>query len=156
MKKLFTNPFTGKTEVNELSTSPFFTPLPAKAPQVIKKTSTPPPSPKEPKAVQDGDTTIPRYHDTNHGTNHDTMIPDELIEQIRAEVYKFGKEAATHRFTVDEKKEIANIVFTFKQLGIFRVDENTVVRIALHWLLKDFKANGKLSVLHKALEALNR
>src|ERR1700690_701551 len=65
---------------------------------------------------------IPRYHDTTIPSmvsrHHDTTIPsmvsrphDTIIELIRSAVKTFGKEAATHRFTPDEKKAIADIVY---------------------------------------------
>src|SRR5579859_7699590 len=50
---------------------------------------------------------VSRHHDTKH----DTMTPrhhDAIIELIRSAVKTFGKEAATHRFTLEEKKAVAD------------------------------------------------
>src|SRR5688572_9892506 len=44
-------------------------------------------------------TTTPRYHDTVIPSYHDA-----IVETIRMAVKAFGKEAATHRFTPEEKK----------------------------------------------------
>ena len=83
----------------------------------------------------------PRYHDT-------------IIELVRRGVKDFGKEAATHRFTLDEKKAIADIIYTYKSRGV-RTSENEIARIAVNFLVEDFKENGEASVLDKVLKALN-
>lgn len=99
------------------------------------------------------DTVIPRHHDTKHDTmqprNHDTMV-----ETIRQAVKEFGKEAATHRFTVEEKKALSDIVYSYKGRGI-KSSENEVTRIAINFLIADYKENGENSILHQAIEALN-
>ncbi len=95
------------------------------------------------------DTTIPRYHDTMASRYHDT-----IVEVIRKAVREFGKEAATHRFTAEEKKAIADIIYSYKRRGI-RTSENEVARIAVNFIVGDYKENGENSVLHRALEALN-
>ncbi len=93
--------------------------------------------------------------------HHDTTVPsmvsrhhDTIIEAIRVAVKVFGKEAATHRFTLEEKAAIANIVFTYKTQGV-KTSENEVARIAINFVVNDYKENGENSVLHKAIQALN-
>ena len=76
------------------------------------------------------------------------------IDLIRKAVKEFGKEAATHRFTVAEKKDVADLIYTYKNQGI-RTSENEVTRIAVNFIVEDYKENGESSVLHKILEALN-
>ena len=88
------------------------------------------------------DTTIPRYHDT-------------IIETVRKAVKEFGKEAATHRFTLQEKKAIADIIYAYKRQGI-KSSENEIARIAINFIIADYETNGENSVLHTAIEALNR
>src|SRR5262245_6457744 len=51
-------------------------------------------------------------------TDPNLYIDEELVKIVRKAVKKFGKEAATHRFTVDEKKKIAEIVYVYKEQGI--------------------------------------
>jgi mitochondrial fission protein ELM1 len=104
------------------------------------------------------DTVIPRYHDTMQPRHHDTVIPrfnGAIIEQVRKAVKEYGKEAATHRFTDTEKKEIADLIYTYKSNGI-KTSENEVTRIAVNFILEDYKENGENSVLHNILKALNR
>jgi hypothetical protein len=106
-----------------------------------------------------------RVHDTTQPSNHDTVVSrhqdtttafvnDATIELVRKAVKEFGKEAATHRFTNTEKKELADLIYTYKNQGI-RTSENEVTRIAVNFIVEDYKENGENSVLHKILEALN-
>ena len=103
----------------------------------------------EPVVSRYHDTTTPRYRDTTVSRYHDT-----IIEAIRKAVKQIGKEAATHRFTVAEKQEIANIVFTYKNQGVY-TSENEISRVAINFIIADYKENGEESVLAKALKALN-
>jgi hypothetical protein len=89
--------------------------------------------------------------------NHDTVIPQipvEIISLVRKAVKEFGKEAATHRFTEAEKREIADLIYTYKNTGI-KTSENEITRIAVNYIVEDYKENGENSVLHKILQALN-
>ena len=103
------------------------------------------------------DTTTPRYHDTTASSNHATMPPSIHgvgIDIVRKAVKEFGKEAATHRFTESEKKELADLIYTYKNRDI-RTSENEITRIAVNFIVQDYKENGENSVLHKILKALN-
>ena len=100
----------------------------------------------------------PRNRDTTKPRHHDTMTPryhDTIIESVRSTVKDFGKEAATHRFTLEEKKAIAAIIFAYKNRGI-QTSENEITRVAINYIERDYKQNGENSILHKVLEALNR
>ena len=95
-------------------------------------------------------TTTPRYHDTTVSRYHDT-----IVELVRKAVRLYGKEAATHRFTLEEKKAIASIIYTYKGHGI-KTSENEIARIAVNFILHDYKENGENSILVKTLKALNK
>ena len=95
------------------------------------------------------DTTVSRYHDTT--TSH---IHGVVVELVRKAVKEFGKEAATHRFTEAEKREIADLIYTYKNRGI-KTSENEIARIAVNFVMEDYKENGENSVLYKILKALN-
>jgi len=89
--------------------------------------------------------------------NHDTTVSrydDDLIEQVRKAVKEFGKEAATHRFTLDEKKAIIDIIYAYKNLGL-KTSENEITRIAVNFIVNDYKQHGENSILARALKALN-
>ena len=120
-------------------------------------------SPIQAKSVETTEKQIePPAPDGNHATtissNHDAVIPRHhdtaTIEVIRKALKVFGKEAATHRFTLEEKQTLAKISFTFRQKNI-RTSENEITRIAINWLMLDYKNNEENSILHRALLALN-
>lgn len=112
-----------------------------------KKTASPTP-PKEPKE-EERDTTTPRHRDTTQPS-----YQDATIETIRGAVKQLGKEAATHRFTQKEKKDLADIVYRYKGEGI-RTSENEITRISINFLVEDYQRNGKDSILARVLERLN-
>ena len=105
----------------------------------------------------DTDTMTPRYHDTTPPRYHaskQARIHGVVIDIVRKAVKEFGKEAATHRFTALEKKELADLIYTQKSQGV-RTSENEITRIAVNFIIEDYKENGENSVLHIILAALN-
>jgi len=102
---------------------------------------------------------IPRHRDTTIPSNHATVIPqpqaDDTIEQVRRAVRELGKEAATHRFTLDEKIVVREISHTYQKRGI-KTSENEITRIALNYLLADYQQQGENSILEKVLQELNK
>ena len=96
------------------------------------------------------DTTVPRHHDTKQPRYHDT-----IIHLIRTAVKQFGKEAATHRFTLDEKKAIADVVYNYRRVGV-KTSENEISRIGVNFMIEDYKANGEKSILNQVIKALNQ
>lgn len=101
------------------------------------------------------DTMTPRHRDTTIPSmvsrHHDTSA---IIERIRIAVKAFGKEAATHRFTLKEKQAIADLVYTYKTQGT-KTSENEIARIGINFIIQDYRENGEDSILQKALKALN-
>ncbi|MDQ2784760.1 MAG: hypothetical protein M3Y58_07135 [Chloroflexota bacterium] len=99
----------------------------------------------------------PRRKEPNTPSNRDTMVSrhhGETVETIRRAVRVVGKEAATYRFSPEEKARMADLIYTYKRQGI-RTSENEVSRIALNFIFQDYEQNGEGSVLAKVLEALN-
>jgi len=94
------------------------------------------------------DTTLPRYHETTVSRYHDTMV-----ELVRKAVKEFGKEAATHRFTGEEKKAIAALIYAYKAQGV-KTSENEIARIAVNFIIQDYRENGANSILDTVLKAL--
>jgi hypothetical protein len=95
----------------------------------------------------------PRDHATTTPSNHGGTTPT-VIDAIRRAVNQLGKEVATHRFTQEEKRAIADVVYTYSQKGC-KTTGNEIARIAINWLLSDYEQHSEESVLHKALTALN-
>jgi RNA processing factor Prp31 len=99
----------------------------------------------------------PRRKEVNEASNHDTMVAryrGETVETIRRAVRVIGKEAATYRFSPEEKAHMADLIYTYKRQGV-RTSENEVCRIALNFIFQDYDENGEGSVLARVLEALN-
>jgi hypothetical protein len=106
---------------------------------------------------QEADTVIPRHHDTMQPSNHETTLPDQderIEEKVRKAVKQIGKEAATHRFTLEEKNALADIEYSYKRQGI-RTSENEITRIAMNYFVEDYRLNGENSLLAKVLKLLN-
>lgn len=103
------------------------------------------------------DITTPRYHDTMLPSNRDTTAPhteDDMIEIVRKAVKQIGKEAATYRYTLEEKQMLTDIKYTYKRRGII-TSENEITRIATNYFVEDYRKNGENSMLAKVLNRLN-
>ena len=101
---------------------------------------------------------LPVVTDATTPRNHDTMVSryqETTIEIVRRAVKEFGKEAATHRFTQNEKNAIADIVYSYGRQAL-KTSENQIARIAVNFLITDYKENGANSILEKVLKALNK
>ena len=103
----------------------------------------------------------PRSHATMPSSNHAIMTSsmtsrrhDVIIEKVRKTVKVIGKEPSTHRLTPEEKKVIIDIVYAYKSSGI-KTSENEVARIAINFLVNEYKENGENSILKKVIKALN-
>lgn len=151
MKKVDTNKvWRGKQKTEKLEMKGFSTPLSDKP--TLKNEKIGKRQHKKHKA-----TMKPRYRDTTIPRNHDTTTPryhDTIIKIIRKAVKDFGKEAATHRFTIAEKKAIADIIFRFRAKDI-KTSENEITRIAVNFIVRDYQDNGNKSILERTLKALN-
>ncbi|MBK8903070.1 MAG: hypothetical protein IPM53_17910 [Anaerolineaceae bacterium] len=149
------------TKKSGLADSPFFIkpqpqPPTTEANPLLKNPSPPKKKSQIPKKAN-SDSMVSRHQDTMQPSNHDTTVSryhDTIIELLRKTVKIIGKEAATHRFTVEEKRAIKKIVFTYEDQGIL-TSENEITRIAVNYLIEDYKQNGKSSLLERVLKALN-
>jgi cell envelope opacity-associated protein A len=111
----------------------------------------------------------PSKRDSTVSRNHTSVTPlmppshrgitvagsaDKVIDHLRKAVREIGKEAATHRFTVAEKRALAELVYVYQKQGI-RTSENEVTRIAINFILSDYESAGKGSVLDQVIRKLN-
>jgi hypothetical protein len=83
-----------------------------------------------------------------------TPIYENILQVVRRAVKQFGKEAATHRFTPQEKRVVGEIVYQYRQQGI-KTNENEITRLALNYFLEDYQRQGDNSLLAKLLRDLN-
>ena len=135
--------------VNTKSESPIHIskPEPALAPKLSEKPTVKPESPRIQESV------VSNNRDTMPPRNHDTTTPS-MVELVRKAVKRVGKEAATYRFSPEEKQHLADIVYTYGRQG-YRTSENEITRIAVNWLLWDYQEQGAQSVLARLLDALH-
>ena len=85
-------------------------------------------------------------------------IQDDIVETIRKTVKQVGKDTLFVRLTSDEKHQVTSVVYALNEMyrGESRkTSENEIGRIGVNFLLEDYKANGKESILAKVLAALN-
>src|SRR5262249_49795863 len=83
-----------------------------------------------------------------------TLDHNQVVETIRKNVKRLGKEATFCRFTQEEKHALRDIIYTYKRAGI-RTSENEVIRIAVNWLLENYQRDGQNSVLAQVIDKLN-
>ena len=95
------------------------------------------------------DSKLSRYHAIKQAGYHDS-----IIELIRKAVRFAGKDAFFGRFTPEEKAMLSDIVYTYKRSGV-KTSENEIARIAVNFIVNDYKENGENSLVDKVLKALN-
>ena len=81
----------------------------------------------------------------------------DYINSIRKTVKQVGKEAIFIRVTPEEKHALGSIVYSFNEIyrgESQKTSENEFGRIALNFLLEDFRENGNNSILARVLAAL--
>jgi hypothetical protein len=126
-----------------------------------------PPQPARPQTAAPGKDTKPAQptppptqsssHDVMPSRNHAITMAqydDRLIEDIRKAVKVVGREPGTIRLTEHEKSQLTDIMYTLVRQGN-RTSENELYRIAINYLLEDWRQHGKESVLARVLTALN-
>lgn len=87
-------------------------------------------------------------------SNHASVLAnDDLIATLRRTIRVAGKEVVYVRLTPGEKAELADIVYNYKRRGQ-RTSDTEISRIAVNYLVQDFKANGEGSILARVLASL--
>jgi hypothetical protein len=150
---------------NELKQSIFFHSKPGKQPEKPEQLAAPAAQKKEEPfpPSSNRDTTVSRHHDTTTPKNHKitpsttplSSYSQETVEHLRGAVKQLGKEAATHRFTVEEKRALKSIAFEYANKDI-QTSENEITRIAVNFLLDDYRKHKEHSLLARVLDSLNK
>ena len=93
--------------------------------------------------------------ESNLASSHaSTLASEEFIEVTRKILKLLGKEVIYVRSTQEEKEQIGDIVYTLKRQGM-KTSDNEICRIAINFILVEYKTNGEQSVLAKVLKALH-
>jgi len=135
-------------------------PVPAlpKAEQKLQADSEPPRRPKKVKTKQphNRDVKTSRNHDVMTSLHHDAISPDseDVVSKLRSLVKQIGKEPTTCRLTTEEKNLLKDVEYEFSKRGI-ATSGNEILRIAINFIIGDYKENGEQSILDKVLKALN-
>ena len=98
---------------------------------------------------------------SNQASLHASKLADEdvlpsrveLIESIRKAVKVPGKEVSFIRLTAAEKSQLADVVYTYKRQGK-KTSENEINRIAINFLLADYREHGEQSILAGVIDSL--
>jgi hypothetical protein len=77
----------------------------------------------------------------------------DIVSVVRKAVRQTGKEVSFIRLAREEKQQLGDIVYTYKRQGI-KTSENEINRIAVNYLLEDYRLNGANSILQRVMEAL--
>src|SRR6266851_3055478 len=98
-----------------------------------------------------------RLQDSIDASKHASTlaIKPDIIEVIRKIVKTPAKEEVLYvRVTKTEKDQLGDIEYTYNRQGI-DTSANELGRIAVNFLIADYKANGENSILAKVLTALH-
>ncbi len=82
-----------------------------------------------------------------------TSVDADTVETIRQVIKVPGREVSYLRLTPKEKADLSDIVYTYKRQGQ-KTSETEINRIALNYLLLDYREHGQQSVLARVLAAL--
>jgi hypothetical protein len=106
------------------------------------------------------DTTSARHSERMRTTmtphKHATMTPryhDSMTAMITKLIRETGKEVCTYRLTQKEKTALVEIIYHFR-MRTFRLTENEIARIAINFIIEDFKADKKDCMLSSIVEAM--
>jgi len=80
-------------------------------------------------------------------------VDADTVETIRQVIKVPGREVSYLRLTPEEKAKLSDIVYTYKRQGQ-KTSETELNRIALNYLLLDYREHGQQSVLARVLAAL--
>jgi hypothetical protein len=80
-------------------------------------------------------------------------VDAQSVEAIRQVIKVPGREVSYVRLTPEEKADLADVIYTYKRQGQ-KTSETEINRIALNYLLLDYRENGQQSVLARVLAAL--
>ena len=83
-----------------------------------------------------------------------TCFPDDMIATIVKSMRAVGKEGCTYRLTQREKTALIEIIYHFRMRHI-RLSENEIARIAINFLIEDFKARKNDCLLGSIIDSMH-
>jgi hypothetical protein len=98
------------------------------------------------------DTLIENHAERKHAIMT-SRYRDSMIAPIARSVRDVGKEVCTYRLTQKEKTALVEIIYHFR-MRKSRLSENEIARIAINFLIEDFKSNKNTCMLSSIVEAM--
>lgn len=105
-----------------------------------------------------------QQHKRNNAKQEEHIADDQAIElasyhastveNIRKIVKNNGREVTYIRLSPEEKQKLKDLIYTYSRQKV-KTTENEIARIALNFILADYRESGKASILNKVIEALN-
>lgn len=145
-------------DVAPMPPTPLSTPSPESA--AATNLSAPAPSPTAPKQSRKRSSTLASTVASPPDPTQASVLAstlarerDTVIESIRRTVKVPGREVSFVRLTPQEKRELTDLVYAYKRQGR-KTSENEINRIAVNFILEDYKANSAQSILARVIDAL--
>ena len=98
------------------------------------------------------DSTIDKHTERKH-TVVTPRYHDSMTATIAKSVRETGKEVCTYRLTQKEKTSLVEIIYHFRMRNC-RLSENEIARIAINFLIEDFRADKEDCKLSSIIEAM--
>ena len=83
-----------------------------------------------------------------------TCHPDDMMATIVKSMRAVGKEGCTYRLTQREKTALIEIIYHFRMRHI-RLSENEIARIAINFLIEDYKARKNNCLLGSIIDSMH-
>jgi hypothetical protein len=90
---------------------------------------------------------------SSHQKGDALVLPQATLTAIRKTVRVPGREVTYVRLSSEEKARLFEVVSTYKLQG-HKITETEISRIAVNFILEDYRAHGEQSILAQALVAL--
>ena len=90
---------------------------------------------------------------SRHQKGDAPVLPQATLTAIRKTVRVPGREVTYVRLSSEEKARLYEVVSTYKLQG-HKITETEISRIAVNFILEDYRAHGEQSILAQALTAL--
>ena len=79
--------------------------------------------------------------------------PDDMVATIAKSMHEVGKEGCTYRLTQREKTALIEIIYHFRMRNC-RLSENEIARIAINFLIEDFKAKKNDCLIRRIIDIM--
>jgi len=79
--------------------------------------------------------------------------PDDIMPTVAKAMREVGKEGCTYRLTQREKTALIEIIYHFRMRNC-RLSENEIARIAINFLIEDFKTRKNDCLIRRIIDIM--